>query len=185
MALFGSFLSRCFDVGLRPTSARCLNDRLTGCSPLLNICLPWDFQGKAGKYTEYSDATGITKDHGQTTSVGSASRVTSEKNDGDDNDDDDNPCDVRVVQRLTEAIRDFAMERQWSSYHRPRNLVLALLGELGELAELVQWNGDRDQPLARDQLDKLSQELADVAIYLLRLADVCGVQVTLTVAEGM
>jgi dCTP diphosphatase len=55
------------------------------------------------------------------------------------------------------------------------------LGELGELAELVQWNGDRDRPLTRDQLDKLSQELADVAIYLLRLADVCGITVDLQV----
>jgi dCTP diphosphatase len=85
------------------------------------------------------------------------------------------------VQRLTGTIRDFAVERQWSSYHQPRNLVLALMGELGELAELVQWNGDRDQPLTRDQLDKISQELADVAIYLLRLADVCGITVDLQV----
>ena len=134
-------------------------------------------QGKAGKYTEYSDATGITKDHGQTTSVGSASRVNCES----DTDDEDDASDPQVVKRLTGTIREFASERQWSSYHQPRNLVLALLGELGELAELVQWNGDRDQLLTRDQLDKLSQELADVAIYLLRLADVCGIAIDVQV----
>jgi NTP pyrophosphatase (non-canonical NTP hydrolase) len=48
-----------------------------------------------------------------------------------------------------------------------------LLGEVGELAELVQWKGDDEDPsFDTKELDKLSQELADVSIYLLRLATV-------------
>jgi dCTP diphosphatase len=97
---------------------------------------------------------------------------------------DADPFSSLVVGRLTVAIREFATERQWSVYHRPRNLVLALMGELGELAELVQWNGDRAESLTDEQLDKLSQELADVAIYLLRLADVCGSDLLLESKEA-
>ena len=75
---------------------------------------------------------------------------------------------------LTQDIADFANARQWQDYHKPRNLILALLGEVGELAELVQWRGDDSQdPFSPEELDKLSQELADVAIYLLRTATEC------------
>ena len=51
------------------------------------------------------------------------------------------------------------------------------MGELGELAELFQWKGDEDvmDGLSQDDLDHVGQEFADVAIYLLRLADVCCV----------
>ena len=74
-------------------------------------------------------------------------------------------------------ITAFAEAREWNRYHTPRNLVLALLGEVGELAELVQWDGDDDMDNDKmcaagaikhytlPELDKLSQELADVAIY--------------------
>ena len=75
--------------------------------------------------------------------------------------------------------------REWSKFHQPRNIILALLGEVGELAELVQWKGDLDHhnddsdsftsQLSSQELDKLSQELADVAIYLLRMASVTNV----------
>jgi dCTP diphosphatase len=79
---------------------------------------------------------------------------------------------------LAQEIHEFASERSWAQYHTPRNLILALLGEVGELAELVQWKGGDDDDkieLSSQELDKLSQELADVSIYLLRLATVCDV----------
>lgn len=74
---------------------------------------------------------------------------------------------------LVREIQHFAQERDWTQFHTPRNIGLALLGEVGELAELVQWKGDDptlDLPLK--QVDKLSQELADVAIYLYRMVSV-------------
>jgi dCTP diphosphatase len=77
---------------------------------------------------------------------------------------------------LAQEIHVFASERNWAQLHTPRNLILALLGEVGELAELVQWKGDDDKiEFSSQALDKLSQELADVSIYLLRLATVCDV----------
>jgi NTP pyrophosphatase (non-canonical NTP hydrolase) len=106
------------------------------------------------------------------------------------------------VPTLVTTIQEFANERQWTKFHTPRNLVLALLGEVGELAELVQWKGDMDdvdnvdvdhhnnvdsdnEPgmtttklaslLSVSERDKLSQEIADVSIYLLRLVSVTSV----------
>ena len=57
-----------------------------------------------------------------------------------------------------------------------------MMGEVGELAELFQWKGDGDEGApnglsnwTEDEVDHVRQELADVTIYLMRLADVCGV----------
>ena len=65
-------------------------------------------------------------------------------------------------------------------YHTPRNLLLALIGELGELAELFQWKGDVEDAWfpSISEHDKVKQELADVTIYLCRLADVCGISLS-------
>ena len=85
-----------------------------------------------------------------------------------------------TVTGITLQTRQFAVEREWEQYHTPRNLLLALTGELGELAELFQWKGDTDDPLTLSltEHDKVGQELADVTIYLCRLADVCGVSLS-------
>lgn len=90
---------------------------------------------------------------------------------------------VLHVPALIETIQGFALERQWTKYHTPRNLVLALMGEVGELAEIVQWKDDTDittddAPTSLwsiSELDRLSQEIADVSIYLLRLVSVTNV----------
>lgn len=79
---------------------------------------------------------------------------------------------------LAQRLRTFADARDWHQYHTPKNLVMALSGEVGELTALFQW-------LTPDQSAKwqnnpelaanVRDELADVAIYLVRLADVLGV----------
>ena len=83
----------------------------------------------------------------------------------------------QLVPSLTLRTRQFAVDREWLGYHTPRNLLLALMGELGELAEIFQFKGDNEdnQDLPVEEQDKVGQEIADVTIYLLRLADVCGV----------
>lgn len=91
-----------------------------------------------------------------------------------------------ALPELTTEIAKFASARQWDQYHTPRNLVLAMLGEVGELAELVQWKGDDPNlvdGLSSQELDKLSQELADVSIYLLRLTTECNL--VEQVSEGL
>jgi len=74
-------------------------------------------------------------------------------------------------------IRNFANERLWNRFHTPRNIALALIGEVGELAEIFQWTFDDGEiDLSEEVLDKAGQEIADVSIYLIRLADVSHVE---------
>jgi len=89
----------------------------------------------------------------------------------------DNPDSIAA---LTADIREFARERDWEKFHDPKSLILALVGEVGELAELFQWVPAADavevfaDPTRRV---RAGEEISDVLIYLLRLADVLGVDV--------
>ncbi len=72
----------------------------------------------------------------------------------------------------------FTDERDWHRFHDPKSLILAMLGELGELSELFQWlpaetaaEAAKEEPLR----SAVSDELADVLLYLVRLADVLDV----------
>ncbi|KAM7335398.1 hypothetical protein ACRRTK_005875 [Alexandromys fortis] len=73
---------------------------------------------------------------------------------------------------------EFAAERDWEQFHQPRNLLLALMGEVGDLAELFQWKSDAE-PGPQAWLPKegaaLQEELSDVLIYLVALAARCRV----------
>ena len=79
---------------------------------------------------------------------------------------------------IREAQRTFIAERDWQRFQDPKSLLLALVGEVGEVAELVQW---LPADTAREQLregrlhQRISEELADVLVYLVGLADQCGV----------
>jgi NTP pyrophosphatase (non-canonical NTP hydrolase) len=77
---------------------------------------------------------------------------------------------------LSERIRDFAIERDWEKFHTPKNLSTALIVEAAELAEHFQWASDAEVgDVARAKRQDLEHELADVFIYLLRLAQVLQV----------
>ena len=99
--------------------------------------------------------------------------------------------DTITIEGVTLFIGKFANDRLWNRYHTPRNIALALLGEVGELAELFQWSGDIENSdssndgeegkgclsgWSEEEVDKVGQEIADVSIYLIRLADICNVQ---------
>lgn len=77
---------------------------------------------------------------------------------------------------LRTALRAFAAERDWEQFHSPKNLAMALSGEVGELIAHFQWlseEGSRSLPPA--QQAEVAAELADVLLYLVRLADVLGI----------
>lgn len=79
---------------------------------------------------------------------------------------------------LEEVLAKFATERDWEQSHTPRNLALALVGEVGESCELLQWKSDENVTAALEKpafVEALSDELADVLISLVRLASVAGV----------
>ncbi len=85
---------------------------------------------------------------------------------------------VSDIADLTRRMRHFTEARDWARFHDPKSLALALVGEVGELAELLQWLGHEEQVAAvREQplQSRLGEEMADVLLYLLRLADVVGV----------
>ena len=77
---------------------------------------------------------------------------------------------------LKKKLRDFAEDRDWDQFHSPKNLVMALGVEVAELAEHFQWlteEESRDLPEATRA--EVATEIADVLIYLVRLADKLGV----------
>ena len=83
------------------------------------------------------------------------------------------------ISELQYRLRTFAEERDWDQFHTLKNLVLALVGEVGELAELLQWVDDSKvgEFLDSGGRVRLSEEVADVLLYLLRFADKAGVDV--------
>ena len=90
----------------------------------------------------------------------------------------DNGSQLVDVSRLAAELEQFAADRNWAQFHSPKNLVMALAGELGELTELFQWMTEaQSREVCKDPAtaSKVEQELADVLMYLVRLSDVLGV----------
>lgn len=90
------------------------------------------------------------------------------------------------IQLLIEEIRSFAQERNWEQFHTPKNLAMAIAGEAGELSAEFQWlTAEQSElsALSQQKLHDIALEMADVQIYLLRLADVLGVDIPSAVRE--
>jgi len=78
----------------------------------------------------------------------------------------------KTLDDLKEALRLFAEERDWEQFHSPKNLAMALGVEAAELAEHFQWLTQKESfSLSSDKKNAVGHELADVLIYLVRLAD--------------
>ena len=76
------------------------------------------------------------------------------------------------IAELQAKLRDFAAERDWEQFHSPRNLAAALSVEAAELLEHFQWLGDQEsRTLAAEKRRQVAEEVADVLLYLLQLAD--------------
>jgi dCTP diphosphatase len=76
------------------------------------------------------------------------------------------------LEELRDALRRFAAERDWDQFHFPKNLAIALSVEAAELLEHFQWLPDLESAvLPAETRAKIREELADVLLYLVRLAD--------------
>ena len=85
------------------------------------------------------------------------------------------------IQRLAAEIKKFAVARDWEQFHTPKNLSMAVAGEAGELVAEFQWlTADQSMRsnMSDEKLRDVELEIADVAIYLIRLADVLGVDIS-------
>ena len=84
---------------------------------------------------------------------------------------------------LRDRLRDFAALRDWEQFHTPQSLLLAIQAELGELSEHFLWVPDQavDDAWKSRKRQDVSEEIADVVIYLLRLADVMGIDLEASV----
>jgi NTP pyrophosphatase (non-canonical NTP hydrolase) len=81
------------------------------------------------------------------------------------------------IDALAERLADFARTRDWERFHNPRNLAVALSVEAAELLDVFQWLSDEEAAAIMDEPERalaIRDECADVLIYLVRLADVLG-----------
>jgi NTP pyrophosphatase (non-canonical NTP hydrolase) len=92
------------------------------------------------------------------------------------------------IRDLADRLRDFAAARDWEQFHTPKNLVMALAGEAGELLAEFQWltpeeaTGIMADPQAARQV---RSEIADIFLYLTRLADVLEVDLLGSAADKL
>jgi NTP pyrophosphatase (non-canonical NTP hydrolase) len=86
--------------------------------------------------------------------------------------------------RLRDALREFARERDWEQFHSPKNLAIAMTVEAAELLEHFQWVAEEESAsLAPETHALVREEVADVLLYLVRLADRLGIDLAAAAAE--
>jgi dCTP diphosphatase len=87
---------------------------------------------------------------------------------------------------IKKRLKTFAAKRDWDKFHAPKNLVMALSSEMGELTEHFQWlSEDQSKDIPSPALEKIKEEIADVQIYLIRLADKLDIDILDSVESKM
>lgn len=92
------------------------------------------------------------------------------------------------LQHYQEQLRRFAEERDWDQFHSPKNLAMALANEAGELLEVFQWLSEAESHAVAENADRkrtAAEELADILLYLLRIADKLDVDLEAAVADKL
>lgn len=94
------------------------------------------------------------------------------------------PTDTTDLSALRELIRHFVDERDWAQFHTPKNLAMAMSIEAAEVMEHFQWL-PTGRELTPDKRHAVGHELADVLVYMVRLADTLDIDLPVAVAEKM
>ena len=82
----------------------------------------------------------------------------------------------RSLKEVLALIREFRDERDWLRFHDPKSLAASISIEAGELLELFQWmSGPEASRYAAENRERVAEEMADVAIYLLELGEIAGI----------
>ncbi len=98
---------------------------------------------------------------------------------------EDAPLNVPLIQA---ELRAFVAEREWAQFHSPKNLSMALTAEAGELLEIFQWLTEEESRAVMahpKRAEAVRHEVADVLVYVLRLADVLGISLQAAVDEKL
>ncbi|MFN3400745.1 MAG: nucleotide pyrophosphohydrolase [Ferrovibrio sp.] len=83
---------------------------------------------------------------------------------------------IHDLDTLRQALREFAVARDWRRYHTPKNLAMAMIVEAAELVEHFQWaTAEESLAPSPEKLAEIRDEVADTLIYLVELADVLGI----------
>ena len=88
------------------------------------------------------------------------------------------PFAAKDLEELRAKLREFTDARDWDQFHSPKNLAMALSAEAGELLEVFQWLTEaQSRRLVPEAQAAASEEIADVLLYLIRLADELGIDI--------
>ena len=90
------------------------------------------------------------------------------------------------IEELQKKIASFAKERDWEQFHTPKNLACALSVESSELLEIFQWmSRDEEENLSSEIKQRTSEEISDIFVYLVRLADVLNIDLEKSITQKM
>jgi dCTP diphosphatase len=86
--------------------------------------------------------------------------------------------DIIYIDELKIDLKRFAENRGWTKFHSPKNIAMAIAGEVGELLEILQWMTEQESRMVKEDADlkqQISYELADILLYAVQMADVLDI----------
>ena len=90
------------------------------------------------------------------------------------------------ITKIQNQLNNFASEREWEQFHTPKNLSMALSVEASELVEIFQWlTPEESNSPDQRQLDSIQSEVADIAMYLIRICDVLEIDLERAIEEKL
>lgn len=92
------------------------------------------------------------------------------------------------LNNIKEKIKQFHLERDWDKFNNPKDLVIALVSEVGELAECYRWLSEEEITRVhsnQDKKKKIEEEIADIMIYLITLSDKTNINIFKVIEEKL
>jgi len=92
------------------------------------------------------------------------------------------------IEQLKIKLRQFSKDRDWEQFHNPKNLAMALSVEASELVEIFQWLNEKQSSLenmSNDDISRVSEEIADILIYLVRISDKLNINIEKAIVDKM
>jgi NTP pyrophosphatase (non-canonical NTP hydrolase) len=90
------------------------------------------------------------------------------------------------INNIQNQLQNFASERDWEQFHTPKNIAMALSVESSELVEIFQWLNPEESKLPdKMQLELINNEVADIAMYLLRFCDLLDLNLENAIQEKL